>query len=126
MLIKVLKATTMCMYVAHWNILMVNKHDHTCILNQTLFFNGQYGFRTEHSSKYAALELIDRVITEMDTNKIQLSIFSDLSKLFDTFDHTILLEKLKYYGVDVASHGLLKIIEKIEDNMLTLMEHLLK
>ncbi len=27
MLIKVQKATTMCMYVAHWNIFMVNKCD---------------------------------------------------------------------------------------------------
>ncbi len=27
MLIKVQKATTMCMYVAHWNIFMVNKRD---------------------------------------------------------------------------------------------------
>ncbi len=27
MLIKVQKATTMCMYVAHWTIFMVNKRD---------------------------------------------------------------------------------------------------
>ncbi len=27
MLIKVYKATTMCMYVAHWNIFMLNKRD---------------------------------------------------------------------------------------------------
>ncbi len=27
MLIKVQKATTMCIYVAHWNIFMVNKRD---------------------------------------------------------------------------------------------------
>ncbi len=26
-LIKVQKATTMCIYVAHWNIFIVNKHD---------------------------------------------------------------------------------------------------
>ncbi len=27
MLIKVQKATTICMYVVHWNIFMVNKRD---------------------------------------------------------------------------------------------------
>ncbi len=27
--------------------------------NQKLFYNAQYCFRTEHSSEYAALELID-------------------------------------------------------------------
>ncbi len=27
-----------------------------------MFYNGKYGFRMEYSTKYAALELIDRVI----------------------------------------------------------------
>ena len=36
----------------------------------------------------------------MDKNKVPLSIFIDLSKAFDTLDHKILLEKLKYYGVE--------------------------
>ncbi len=35
-----------------------------------MFYNGQYGFRTDHSTEYAALELIDRVILEMDNKYI--------------------------------------------------------
>ena len=65
-----------------------------------LFFPNQYGFRPKHSTEYAALELIDRIINEMDKNEIPIDIFLDLSKAFDTIDHTILLHKLTYYGLE--------------------------
>ena len=65
-----------------------------------LSFPNQYGFRPKHSIEYAALELIDRIINEMDKNEIPIDIFLDLSKAFDTIDHTILLHKLKYYGLE--------------------------
>ena len=64
-----------------------------------LLFDNQYGFRPKHSTEHAALELIYRIINKMDTNEIPLNIFIDLSKAFDTIDHTILLNKLKYYGL---------------------------
>lgn len=73
-----------------------------------LFFNSQYGFRSNHSTEYATLELIDRIITEMDKNNVPINIFMDLSKAFDTLDHQILLFKLKYYGFDDNSFKLLE------------------
>ena len=61
--------------------------------------DSQYGFRKNHSTQSAALELIDRLMISMDKGKTLLAIFLDFSKAFDTLDHEILLYKLKYYGI---------------------------
>ena len=67
--------------------------------NNNLLIKNQYGFRKNHSTDFATLELIDKIIKDMDKNKIPLNIYLDLSKAFDTLDHQILLKKLSYYGL---------------------------
>ena len=49
----------------------------------------------------------------MDLNEIPIDIFLDLSKAFDTIDHTILLHKLKYYGLEQST---LRLIESYIKN----------
>ena len=46
-----------------------------------------------HSTEFAALELIDRIITNMDNDETQINIYLDLSKAFDTINHSILTAK---------------------------------
>ena len=65
-----------------------------------LFHDNQYGFRTGLSTEYATIELTYIIMSNMDRNEIPFSIFIDLSKAFDTIDHTILLQKLNHYGID--------------------------
>ena len=73
-----------------------------------MLFCSQYGFRKLHSTEYAILEVMDRVIKEMDQNRFPINIYLDLSKAFDTLDHKILLHKLEYYGLKDNTLHLLK------------------
>ena len=73
-----------------------------------LLYKSQYGFRENHSTEYAALELIDHISNNLDNGKVLFSIFLDLSKAFNTLDHTILTQKLKHYGIKGCALKLLK------------------
>ena len=67
--------------------------------NNHLFYSSQYGFRKLQSTEFAALELIDKTLKDIDERNISLAIFMDLSKAFDTLVHQILLKKLNYFGI---------------------------
>ena len=70
-----------------------------------LFLPNQYGFRPKYSTETATLELVDRMLKLLDNDKIPFCIFMDLSKAFDTLDHSILLKKLSFYGVSGVALG---------------------
>ena len=81
---------------------------HEYFQSKHLYYEYQYGFIKNRSTEQAALELIDRVITEIDKGEIPFNIYIDLSKAFDTLDHAILMDKLYYYGVQGTSLDLLR------------------
>ncbi len=83
-----------------------------------MFYNGQYGFWTEHSNKFASLELIDRVVVEIDKKHTPINICLNLCKAFDTLDNTILLEKLKHYGIARVAYKLMESYITKENSML--------
>ena len=43
--------------------------------------------------------LIDKILKALDESEIVLGVFIDLSKAFDSVNHTILLDKLYKYGI---------------------------
>ena len=59
----------------------------------------QYGFRKNHSTSLALVNLYDKISTAIDQKEIAVGIFLDLSKAFDTVNHGILFDKLKHYGI---------------------------
>ena len=71
---------------------------------EELFYPSRYDFRRCHSTEWAATEVIDLIIQKLDAGKLPLAIFLDLSKAFDTLNHDILLDKLRFYGI--TSEGL--------------------
>ncbi|XP_065663007.1 uncharacterized protein LOC136085613 [Hydra vulgaris] len=69
------------------------------LTKKKFFYPKQFGFQKNFSTEHAIIELVDQINNGFNENKFTLCIFIDLTKAFDTVDHSILLEKLKYYGV---------------------------
>ena len=64
-----------------------------------LIYSKQFGFRSGYSSNHALLSITERIRTLMDSGHYACGIFIDLEKAFDTVNHSILCEKLNYYGL---------------------------
>ena len=67
--------------------------------NNNLIFDKQFGFQLNNSTKHAILQLVNDVSSSFERGEYTLGIFIDLSKVFDTVDHEILISKLEYYGI---------------------------
>ena len=72
-----------------------------------MLYPKQFVFQTGHSSGKAIVELVDQILESFQYKKYTLDAI-DLSKAFDTVDHSILLKKLKLYGATDRNHSWFK------------------
>ena len=73
---------------------------------------------TQLHSSHALNFSISHIEKELDDKNHVLGVFIDLSKAFDTIDHSKLLSKLHNYGIRGNALELIKVTYQIENNML--------
>ena len=62
-------------------------------------YSSQYGFRSQHSCDHAINELLCTIIKNLERQWTTISVFLDLSKAFDTLEHSTVFKKLERYGI---------------------------
>ena len=76
--------------------------------DQNVLYNKQFSFRTGHSTEHAIAQFVDQIYEAFEKNEYTLGVFIDLSKAFDTVDHSILLKKLELYGITDRNYAWIK------------------
>ena len=70
-----------------------------------ILYDYQFGFRSNHSTVLALIEVIDNIYYHLDNKDYIVGIYLDLQKAFDTVNHEILLCKLYNYGIRGVPHS---------------------
>ena len=77
------------------------------LVSQGILHDRQFGFREGHSTSAALNYSVEVIRKGLATKNHVLAIFIDLSKAFDTLDHSTLMAKLHTYGIRDNTHKLL-------------------
>jgi len=78
---------------------LMHKRLYSFFEKHSLLNEHQFGFRKNHSTTLALIEIVDKIRQEIDNGNSAIGIYLDLTKAFDLMNHDILFYKLQYYGV---------------------------
>jgi hypothetical protein len=72
-------------------------HSHLQLNN--VLYKYQFGFRANHSTSLALIEVTDNIYEQLDAGSTVCGVYLDLQKAFDSVSHDVLLKKLNIYGI---------------------------
>ena len=70
-----------------WSVSMYNR-----------LYSKQFGFQIGVSTEHPIMKLVDQIYKSFEKDHYTIGVFIDISKAFDTVDHTILIKNFKIYG----------------------------
>ncbi len=87
---------------------LVAKQIFTYFEDNNLFYAGQHGFRKNASCETALQDIISGLYKNLDKRMINMLLFIDSRKTFNTVDADLLVLKLIHYEFDNQSLNLVK------------------
>ena len=78
------------------------------VSQEQILYLKQFVLHSGHSTEHAILQLANQIYESFENNLYTLGVFIDLSEVFDTVNHSIILKKLEIYGIHGKNLGWFK------------------
>ena len=73
---------------------VIYRRTYSFLVETEQLFVSQYGFRAHHACDQTVSQLLGEIVKNQQLGKYMLGIFLDLSKAFDTLEHSMIFAKL--------------------------------